>query len=92
MVTTLWIKQPTCFCSVHGLARQVMIGYANMPHCPGQLWFFKVLRVTAHHAEFLRGDSKVQCSREHSDEFQAPLHPVGRFAHTGCSLTGFAYL
>ena len=28
----------------------------------------------------------VHCSCEHSDEFQAPLHPAARFAHTGCSV------
>ena len=46
---------------------------------------YEVLRVTTHHAKFLRGDSKVHSlsSRRLFRWFQAPLHPA---AHTGRSL------
>ena len=47
----------------------------------------EVLRVTAHHAKFLRGDSKVHSlSVDCFNEFQAPLHPAAMFAHTGRNL------
>ena len=48
----------------------------------------EVLHVTAHHAKFLCGDLKVHSLTKCDgfDEFQAPLHPAARFAHTGCCL------
>ena len=66
------------------MSSTVLSQASRHPHAsahPSNFDSFEVLRVTAHHAKFLRGESKVAHihSCDHSDALQAPQHPASKF-------------